>query len=50
MTHPNIIAQQMEACYIKAITHLINNPGDNQGAYLAAKNMGLSRFCDEVKN
>eukprot|EP00026_Physarum_polycephalum_P012653 Phypoly_transcript_12979.p1 GENE.Phypoly_transcript_12979~~Phypoly_transcript_12979.p1 ORF type:complete len:284 (+),score=30.80 Phypoly_transcript_12979:151-1002(+) len=36
-THPNPTCGDAVACYAIAIAHLLNNPGDNRGAFAVAK-------------
>jgi hypothetical protein len=37
LTHPNAACQASTVAYVLAIRHLIQNPGDNKGAFNAAK-------------
>jgi ADP-ribosyl-[dinitrogen reductase] hydrolase len=37
LSHPNIVCQDVNALYCIAIAYLINNPGDNTGAYELVK-------------
>ena len=37
LRHSNPTIQHAKACYVLAISHLINYPGDNSGAFLAVR-------------
>lgn len=50
MTHPNPTVQHANACYVLAICHLINHPGDNIGAFQAARNYANVEGDDDIRD
>lgn len=49
MTHSNLTIHHANACYVLAIAHLLNHPGDNTGAFAAAKNYADAEGNDDIK-
>ncbi len=49
LTHPNLSCQWAGVAYIVAIRHLILNPGDAQGAFLAAEEALVGADAEEVR-
>lgn len=50
MTHPNLTIQHANACYVLAICHLINYPGDNTGAFQAARNYAHEQGDEDIRD
>jgi len=48
LSHPNPVCGDAGAVYCIAIAHLINHPGDNKGAFAAAKGWATSNADKEV--
>ena len=49
MTHSNLTIHHANACYVLAISHLINHPGDNNGAFASARNYADTQGNDDIK-
>jgi len=50
MTHSNPTIQHANACYVLAISHLINRPGDIAGALKAATDYANTEGNEEIKD
>jgi ADP-ribosylglycohydrolase len=50
MTHSNPTIHHANACYVLAISHLINSPGDNTGAFAAAKTYAEAQGNEDIKD
>jgi len=49
MTHSDLTIHHANACYVLAIGHLLNHPGDSSGAFAAAKNYAETEGNDDIK-
>jgi ADP-ribosylglycohydrolase len=50
MTHPHPTIKHASACYVLAISHLINNPGDYQGAFQVAQDYATTEGNDDIND
>jgi len=50
MTHSSPTIHHANACYVLAIHHLINSPGDRTGAFAAAKNYADTEGNEDIKD
>jgi len=50
ITHSSLLVKQAEVCYVAAIVHLINNPGDSEGAYDVARRIAFAKGCRQLQN
>lgn len=50
MTHSNPTVQHANACYVLAICHLINHPGDSPGAFQAARDYANEEGDDDIRD
>ena len=50
LSHPNQTCQDVNAVYAIAMAHLIQHPGDGEGAIRAAEAYTATAACDEVKS